>query len=423
MPATVTFHTLVETNTASAGTYKGPPYVGTVTLDVGDYVACFWDGDGRGGTWRMEIDGDMPVPLAMSPDTTKRGYIHAFSITEAGTKRFTIDSTSNIFWKYQIVGFFKVTGLSPTITDDASIFGGYSGTTRSTTDPLVVPSGGLGFCIGSIAYYNGGRWASPLVEQGRYDNISFTTAPENYNAPVTVEGHVWAPVDIWANAFQPGAGMPSFLETPNTWNPARSKNNVIIDGLTIRAPTTNISASGFCVGTCGRSGRRYFEFYCGGLTAGKMVVGVATAETLTDWGFPGNGTIPGASYRKDGFGHAQGVTLDLRSTLGTWGTGDTIGVLVDTVLNKIWWSKNGVWWGNPEANTGGASITYQKLFASANIFISSTTTPATDWGTLNTGGSPFTHTVPTGATAWDAEAYSGVVPAPTSKPPRHSHFL
>lgn len=75
----------------------------------------------------------------------------------------------------------------------------------------------------------------------------------------------------------------------------------------------------------------------------------------------------GYAYASDGSVYSAGTVV---VKLGAFVTGDIIGCCVDFALNRIWWSKNGIWFnGDPVSGVGGTAFaagTYYPAFSADN---------------------------------------------------------
>ena len=146
-------------------------------------------------------------------------------------------------------------------------------------------------------------------------------------------------------------------------------------------------------------GKWYCEFAISGTpVGGSTTVGVVQPSTLADSTQVGsNGTGTAQSWavlpngnRYSGSSTAYGVS---------WTAGDVIMVAIDMTLSvgsrKIWFGRNGTWFasGNPAAGTGEA-------FANLPLIVAPGTSPSTGVITLRLRSSEFSHSPPSGYSAW-----------------------
>lgn len=153
-------------------------------------------------------------------------------------------------------------------------------------------------------------------------------------------------------------------------------------------------------------GKFYMEFKIGAISnSGKgtgFQFGVANnTASLTKWlGHDANAAVKAFINSNDeiaGAAHTADATLN---------TNDFYGMAVDTINNKLWfkdWTSGPVGWiggGDPSLGTGGYDIS--GLSGDLYLVFSGPAHPGNDAITINTGGSAFSGTMPTGFSAWDA---------------------
>lgn len=51
-----------------------------------------------------------------------------------------------------------------------------------------------------------------------------------------------------------------------------------------------------------------------------------------------------------------------------WSPGDVVGIAFDATAKKVWFSRNGVWFNNPAAGTGGISISGTTFYAGGSLW-------------------------------------------------------
>lgn len=208
------------------------------------------------------------------------------------------------------------------------------------------------------------------------------------------------------------------MPTPCTWNPSDIGSSVSLSNGNLTFASTNSGAhcgratTGILAGSGGVNASllKYFEVtaVAVGATANLgLEIGVAN-ETQALNNFLGSGGASTCLESKAGSIFYNG------SVFFTWFTvanADIVGVAVDFLHQKLWWTKNGTTWNNgvigaqnPASNTGG----FTSAVAMFNNSGYKTIYPAfgarqTGTGaTLNAGASPFAYTPPSGFSAWDA---------------------
>lgn len=141
------------------------------------------------------------------------------------------------------------------------------------------------------------------------------------------------------------------------WNPADTHVNLTLSESNLRFSDnsgTTIARATRAL-TSKSSGKWFFQGDAvvnssgGGVQQNTLGIATAAAAINTDIG----GDVASYGYAATGVVRNGGTTL---TTYATFSAGDRIGVAVDFGANKIWWSKNGVWNGDPVAGTGGVSI-------------------------------------------------------------------
>ena len=208
--------------------------------------------------------------------------------------------------------------------------------------------------------------------------------------------------DIYGNT---ATGTVSLAVTPAkvTWNPADRNASVGLSNgdLTMTANAADVAVRG----TIGRSsGKLYFETRVDAASGGSNDIGVMTAAASL-----ANGWWVGRDSYGYGYAGTGNILTANTSTPGapTFGAGDMIGVAVDLTAGRIWWSKNGVWTGNPIAGTGGRAITAGTYFPAASGASGAV-------NTANFGASAFASAVPRGFAPWDLSAPPAANRAPVA---------
>lgn len=143
----------------------------------------------------------------------------------------------------------------------------------------------------------------------------------------------------------------------------------------------------------GATEKAYFEFLVdvAGTSDYNILGVIATTDVLTT--YPG-GTTDGYGYHANGGLKFHGGSNSAYGS--TFTTGDVIGIAVDRVNNKIWWSKNGVWQasGDPAAGTNAAytDVTVNMVPAVGCYYVNNKITIRSD-------PADMTYSAPTGFTA------------------------
>lgn len=174
------------------------------------------------------------------------------------------------------------------------------------------------------------------------------------------------------------------------WNHADKNAAITLSGGSLRATGSGAGFQTARSTTSKSAGKWYFEATL------EVVVGTAT----TGVGISVGGALP--VYLGNGDGstgiYASGGVYDndVLTPLASMTVGDVMGVAVEIATGKVWFSKNGVWSGDPVAGTGNFTVTTGvPLFAG---FCDA------DGGsvTVNFGATSFTTAPPTGFLAWNA---------------------
>lgn len=180
----------------------------------------------------------------------------------------------------------------------------------------------------------------------------------------------------------------------SAWNPLDAGSAFTLSNANFTA-----SASGSYIqtvrGTTSKStGKWYFEVTASSIATSGDLIGIAKSSTPLG-SIVGQDAYSYGLYSADGYLYSGGGK---QYYLSTFTTSDVIGIAIDLTGNLLYISKNGSWLNsaNPSAGTGGISITGGAYFPAASIFATSGTATFI----LNTGGTAFTATIPTGFSAW-----------------------
>ena len=237
-------------------------------------------------------------------------------------------------------------------------------------------------------------------------------------SPTITHGYLWFQADDAAGTGAvsiPLAISPTYaidggtITAPaagSTWSATDKTAHWELDGTLLIA---TVDASAGAANVAGRgslsnsSGKKYFEVTITSidLTGNPSYLGLADAVVTIGTGLPGSANSNGIVYRLD-IGYIQARTdAEFYSGLPTFANGDVLGVAVDLTNHLAWFSKNGTWVrGDPAAATLPADY---GATAGPAMFVFGGTTGY--YGVnyifaLNTGGSAFAHSPPTGFTAW-----------------------
>ena len=210
-----------------------------------------------------------------------------------------------------------------------------------------------------------------------------------------------------------------------TLDPARLPSTMTLSNGDLTWTSNDAAGATSCFGTLGYlagSGgtplnlKPYFEGTITTLPGGSTFgpgIGIANSNAL-------DSQYLGQTGAGIGYYIKNGDVLIAASHVATYYTlaqGDTIGVAVDFVNQKVWYTKDGLTWNNdilanqnPATNTGGAPLTNQ-IFAPSGIY--STVYPSFGDGdavgtavTANFGATPFVFTLPSGFVPWGGASIS-----------------
>lgn len=138
------------------------------------------------------------------------------------------------------------------------------------------------------------------------------------------------------------------------WNPKDIGTGLILTGLNraIRSASNKAASYSSARANISRTtGKFYFEtkkMSTGGSGFCLMGIGNATAPLTNYVGSDANGW---GFYEDTGQKYHSGTPASMSSQ---WALNDVVGCAVDIDAGKVWWSKNGVWVGNPATGTGEA---------------------------------------------------------------------
>jgi len=175
-----------------------------------------------------------------------------------------------------------------------------------------------------------------------------------------------------------------------TWNPSDKNAGITLSGGNLIATRTS-GTNGSGRATNGLSaGLVYAEFTITAVGNDPQVGFANSSALLADWlGQDANGW----GYDTNGQFYNNGANV---STPGAYTTGDVLGLAINFTTGKAWWRKNGTWNGDPVAGTGQAVSGLTGTLYLAWGFFSGTSESIT----LNTGGSSFAGSIPSGYAAW-----------------------
>ena len=240
------------------------------------------------------------------------------------------------------------------------------------------------------------RYTGFFGANGFYLNFS-----DNSNTTAATLGRDYSPnANNWTpNNFSVATGVnnDSLIDTPtNNYcimndNDRNLSSTVTQGGLLVTPATSSSTRSTFRMD----SGKWYFETTIGPVGSNVFIMGVIDQiHPLTSvLGF--NSTGFGIGYY--GFNGRVARNNTNIDTFATSTLDDVIGVAVDLDNNKVWFRKNGTWFGsgwNPATNTGGHDISARgsnPLFAAGGCG-----TPAAGASWFNFGQRPFQSTIPSG---------------------------
>lgn len=173
---------------------------------------------------------------------------------------------------------------------------------------------------------------------------------DNYNGTVLVPGGWPKPLnpDITVGSF------PPYLTWGGTWNPADKNAHVVLDGTNLIATISGVD--NMARGTVSySSGLHIFQTTFTTVVGAYNIVGIATAAaSIADAQYVGSNIY---SYGMSCNGNVYYNSAVIASPFSAFASGDVVTIAVNQTLNKIWFAKNGLWSGDPQAGTGGISIT------------------------------------------------------------------
>ncbi len=163
----------------------------------------------------------------------------------------------------------------------------------------------------------------------------------------------------------------------------------------------NEGAPGVARADSSRIGKRYLEVTVTAIPTNTSSVGVGpsgfnwTANTSAS--LPGSaGSTAGATLSSGGGVVCNGSSTG--SVTAAWAINDIIMMCFDVTDGKIWFGRNGVWNGDPSAETGGFTVTGMDFwYAFVAMTVKSTDQRSL---TVNFGATAFTYSLPTGAEAY-----------------------
>jgi hypothetical protein len=194
---------------------------------------------------------------------------------------------------------------------------------------------------------------------------------------------------------------PAFLKAASvaletaTWDPANKTLQAVLSNGNLTVSIGNFGAQGARGTNLKSSGKWYFEFTLVTFT-GEGSIGVGSTSHSV------SGLVGGDAHSGGYYMHptASGVVAN---GFGTYDTtvpdpvaGDIVGIAVNVSSHLLWVRLNGTWLragADPVAGTGSTNyITTAAVYPQmSGVNIS---------GTLNTGGTPFAHAIPSGFRAW-----------------------
>lgn len=199
-----------------------------------------------------------------------------------------------------------------------------------------------------------------------------------------------------ALAQVPGMGvvLGGFINSVfSTWNPSDAGSGFSFSNANRTASVTP-STGGYRLvrGTASHSnGKWYFEDTVGAITDSGVRVGIA-ASSLPLSNYVGQTAAGYGLNSAFGYLYNNGGVI---AVLSGFNVSDVVGVAVDLTNNKIYFSVNGAWGGNPSAGTGGIAIAPGAYFPAADGGGNFTATH-----TINTGKTAFANAAPSGFAAW-----------------------
>lgn len=180
---------------------------------------------------------------------------------------------------------------------------------------------------------------------------------------------------------------------PGKWNESDSGSYITISnrGLTTRKSTLINTWTQSSVRSIYKveDGKWYWEFTPTNVTGGCLVGIGTSAATFGD--YCGKDDYGWSYSASTGNVHHGGVTYSYGAS---WFSSNIIGIALNMVSGKIWFSVDGVWQnsGDPVADTGEAfsGLTGEELYTMVSHYVPN------QIGTMNFGKTPFTYSPPSG---------------------------
>ena len=207
----------------------------------------------------------------------------------------------------------------------------------------------------------------------------------------------------------------------SSWNPAAIGANITLtNGNRTWTSSSGSNTAGLgtlgLVGGFGSSNSNFLAYFEASIVSvgafSNSSIGIANQNqnVLTDFLGSGIGSAVGMGLGPNGAVHYLNTSV---GTLFTYTTGALIGVAIDFLHQKMWWTKDGTTWNNdvignqnPATNTGGQSLSSGAPMSAAGpqyftVYPAFGNANSGDSMTLNSLG-PFSYTVPSGFRGWDA---------------------
>jgi hypothetical protein len=205
-----------------------------------------------------------------------------------------------------------------------------------------------------------------------------------------------------------GGGGGSSL-TRATFIGGQSESSVIFvddTGLRLTAEGSGGAArTARCAYTRGLGGKWYFEALVtarGDSGVNTPAIGICqSAHNATEMGAGGAVSTGNASWAMLSNGSGKYHNGNIDSYGSSWTNGDVIMVAVDLDNGRIWWGRNGTWFdsGDPAAGTGAA---YTNLITTPYKMRPAVTLGLDSDCTFRLASAAFSHSPPSGFSAWDS---------------------
>ena len=190
-----------------------------------------------------------------------------------------------------------------------------------------------------------------------------------------------------------------------TWNPNDKSTNISLSNGNLTYTATNTAWKSVRATDFKSSGKWYWEVTIDVEASNQHILGIGTSSANI-------GSYAGSDAYGYGYNGANGNKNHNASgeTYGnSFGLNDIIGVALDLYNGKIWWSKNGIWQGDPAGvPASGTNEAYSGL--SGSFYPMGSPNTNINAATANFGATSFSYSIPAGFLPLEYNGYfSGYV--------------